>query len=214
MLDSTNGRLLTISGASVNAVANAAYLTLLGNQGFDISPLDDTAFYAAKGFGADATTLYRMNLKTAATTSLGSIFTRPTGTPVGIRSLAVASPGVFRFKSGPTAVPEQAGSSSCDVERVNGANGPLWMTCDTQDVTATSPADYRITAQANASCSTSGSTGRTCVFSIIDDAIVEAGELFKVELIDPRSAARAADRRRRARSRSSTTIRRATPCPR
>ena len=108
MLDSTNGRLLTISGASVNAVANAAYLTLLGNQGFDISPLDDTAFYAAKGFGADATTLYRMNLRTAATTSLGSIFTRPTGTPVSIRSLAVASPGVFRFASGPTAVPEQA----------------------------------------------------------------------------------------------------------
>lgn len=49
VLDSTNGRLLTISGGTVIPVASAAYLTLLGNQGFDISPLDDTAFYAPRG---------------------------------------------------------------------------------------------------------------------------------------------------------------------
>jgi hypothetical protein len=183
VLDATNGRLLTINGSSVNLVASAAYLTLLGNQGFDISPLDDTAFYAAKGFGADATTLYRMDLRTADTTPLGTIFTRPTGTPVGIRSLAVASPGVFRFMSGATAVQEQALELSAGVERVNGSNGPLWLTCDTQDVTATSPSDYRIGAERIAFGH--GASQASCNFLINDDAIVEPGELFKVSLTSP-----------------------------
>jgi hypothetical protein len=182
VLDSTNGRLLTISGASVNAVANAAYLTLLGNQGFDISPLDDTAFYAAKGFLADATTLYRMNLRDAVTTSLGDIFTRPTGTPVSIRSLAVASPGVFRFASGSTAIPEQSGTLTLGVERVNGTNGPQWVSCNTQDVSASSPADYDGVTRRVAFAP--GAAVTSCAFPIVDDASVEAGELFRVELID------------------------------
>ncbi len=193
VLDSTNGRLVTIQvdsqgSATVNHVANAAYLTLLGNQGFDISPLDDTAFYAAKGFGEDAATLYRMNLRAAETTNLGTIFTRPTGTPVSIRSLAVASPGVFRLANGPTAVQEQALELSVGVERVNGANGPLWLTCDTQDVTATSPSDYRIGAERIAF--SHGASQGSCNFLINDDALVEPGELFKVSLTSAFGGAR------------------------
>lgn len=83
-----------------------------------------------------------MNLRTGATTVLGSIYTRSTGTPVGIRSLAVASPGVFRFTTGPTAVSEQETSLSVHVERINGTNGPLWLTCDHQPVSAEHPQDY------------------------------------------------------------------------
>jgi hypothetical protein len=179
-LDATNGRLVTISGSNANAFANASYLMLMGTQAFDISPIDGVAFYAANGFGDDFTTLFTINLRTAEIRALGRIFAHATNTNVSIRSLAVASPGVVHFVAPPVAVAETEGSLTIQIERFNGTNGPMWVTCYAGDVTATRPADYldapRVLLGPNVAFG-------SCVFPIVNDTLLEGPELFKVSLM-------------------------------
>ncbi len=97
-------------------------------------------------------------------------------------------PGMFEFAADSYSTEEDAGSVVLTVYRTDGSDGTVTVDYDTDDwATAKGGADYKLTS--GTLTFGPGETTKTITIQILDDNVVEAGEVFEVFLANPAGGA-------------------------
>lgn len=193
-LDAASNRLFIQNPPNASTQSSPLTVTLNGTtldftdvNGFDIPAgvRVATSNSSAAGFGFAAltvggvTSVYRIDLQTAAATNLGAVGAGATG----LAGLALAdSPdvGTFQF-SAPTYTVDESGTvATITVTRTGGSSGTATVSVATSDGTATSPADFADSDQVLTFGP--GVTTQSFTIAIVNDGSVEGDETVNLAL--------------------------------
>jgi hypothetical protein len=143
--------------------------------GFDIAPLDGTAFASLTVVLTSG--LYTVDLVTGAARSIGDIGAQP------IRSIAVAPPGRFQFAAPSFVAAEHAGAATITILRTGGSDGPASVRFTASSGSATAGVDF--TGVSRTVVFLDGETSKTVDVPLIDDKLVEGSESVNLTLGTP-----------------------------
>ncbi|WPC40213.1 Calx-beta domain-containing protein [Clostridium sp. JS66] len=130
----------------------------------------------------DDTTTPNSKLYSGANSTVSLKVLDPTATSmrVQIGSVPIAE---LQFNPATYAVNENAASIALTVTRTGDTSGPLTVDYATSNVTATAGSDY--TATSGTLAFAAGETSKTITVPILDDAVYEGNETFKISLSNP-----------------------------
>jgi hypothetical protein len=184
-IDATTHELVTMTPNLIQAVTTVNLpITAIYPQGFDISPLDNAAFFSYSIQGQPESVLYALDTRAGGLLILGKIYSSETATKYWIRDIAVASPGIIQVGVPTSSVGESSPTAPVSVQRKNGKNGPVSVLCSTTDGTATATADYTATRERIVFGDADVAT-KFCDVPITNDTDVEPGEVFSATLRHP-----------------------------
>jgi hypothetical protein len=142
--------------------------------GFDISPIDATAFASLTLTVGGTSGLYTIDLGSGAATSLGVIGAQP------IRGIAIAPPGRFQFAASTFTASENADAATVTIIRTEGSNGPASVRFTASSGTATAGADFEGVSATLVFLD--DETSRKVDVPLIDDGLVEGPETVTLTL--------------------------------